>query len=65
MPKLLTLARSNSGHRGPRGEVCSNQTFKIESVGIGGATRAFCLKCGGAVTIVANTTITSARDQCE
>jgi hypothetical protein len=65
MPKLISLPRRNSGHIAPRGDVCCNQTFRIESVGIGGATRAFCLKCGGEVTIVANKTITSAQDQCE
>jgi len=65
MSTPITLPKGNSGHLTPRGEVCCNQTFNVESSGIGSGARAFCAKCGSEVVIMGNKTITSAQCPCE
>jgi ribosomal protein S27AE len=58
MSTPITLPKRNAGHLTPRGEVCCNETFNVESSGIGSGARAFCSKCGAEVVIAGNKTIT-------
>jgi hypothetical protein len=64
MSRPITLNKQNSGHRAPGGEVCCNQTFNVESAGIGSGARAFCVKCGSEVVIVGTEVVGSGGYSC-
>jgi hypothetical protein len=64
MSTPITLPKKNSGHRTLRGEACCNQTFNVESSGIGSGARAFCAECGAEVVIVGNKVIGSDQFGC-
>jgi hypothetical protein len=64
MSTPITLPKENSGHTGLSGEVCCNQTFNVESSGIGSGARCFCVKCGAELVIVGNRILGSERYNC-